>query len=55
MNDLLSKKNIADFLQSLDLVQDSNNMEDDEDDDGATDYEDDDDDGFEEWVRRLFT
>ena len=54
MNDLLSKKNIADFLQSLDLVQDSNNMED-EDDDGATDYEDDDDDGFEEWVRRLFT
>lgn len=53
MNDLLSKKNIADFLQSLDLVQDSNNMEDDEDD-GATDYEDDDDDGFEEWVRRLF-
>ena len=54
MNDLLSKKNIADFLQSLDLVQDSNNMEDDEDDDGATDYEDDDDDGFNEWVRRLF-
>lgn len=54
MNDLLSKKNIADFLQSLDLVQDSNNMEDDEDDDGATDYEDDDDDDFNEWVRRLF-